>query len=94
MVVGDEASFSIDKDVSGVLLQYPATDGSIHDYKVTHCPPAYIDRGDRRFPTASKHLMLSSLCNCWCYHTCAKVKMTIVMTDQNKHVLDNMTPCT
>lgn len=36
VVVGDEASFNIDKDVSGVLLQYPATDGSIHDYKVTH----------------------------------------------------------
>ncbi|EIE25206.1 glycine dehydrogenase [Coccomyxa subellipsoidea C-169] len=33
VVVGDEASFNIDKDVSGVLLQYPATDGSIHDYK-------------------------------------------------------------
>lgn len=37
VVVGDEASFSIDKDVSGVLLQYPCTDGSIHDYKVTDC---------------------------------------------------------
>ncbi len=36
VVVGDEASFSFDKDVSGVLLQYPATDGSIHDYKVTY----------------------------------------------------------
>jgi hypothetical protein len=34
VVVGDEASFSFDKDTSGVLLQYPATDGSIHDYKV------------------------------------------------------------
>ena len=32
--VGDEKSFNIDKDVSGVLLQYPATDGSVHDYKV------------------------------------------------------------
>jgi glycine dehydrogenase len=31
--VGDENSFNIDKDVSGVLLQYPATDGSIHDNK-------------------------------------------------------------
>ena len=34
VVVGDEASFDFDKDTSGVLLQYPATDGSIHDYKV------------------------------------------------------------
>ena len=33
--VGDEKSFNIDKDVSGVLLQYPATDGSVHDYKVS-----------------------------------------------------------
>ena len=32
--VGDENSFNFDKDVSGVLLQYPATDGSVHDYKV------------------------------------------------------------
>ncbi|GAB4823399.1 hypothetical protein N2152v2_010445, partial [Parachlorella kessleri] len=31
--VGDEASFELGKDVCGVLLQYPATDGSIHDYK-------------------------------------------------------------
>lgn len=47
VVVGDEASFSFDKDVSGVLLQYPATDGSIHDYKVTHLlsclPPSFIN---------------------------------------------------
>ena len=26
--------FNIDKDVSGILVQYPATDGSVHDYKV------------------------------------------------------------
>lgn len=31
--VGDENTFNVDKDVSGVLVQYPATDGSIHDYK-------------------------------------------------------------
>lgn len=36
VVVGDESSFTFDKDVSGVLLQYPATDGSIHEYKVMH----------------------------------------------------------
>ena len=34
VLVGDESSFKFDKDTSGVLLQYPATDGSIHDYKV------------------------------------------------------------
>ena len=32
--VGDEAFFSMDSDVCGILLQYPATDGSIFDYKV------------------------------------------------------------
>ena len=34
VVVGDESSwdFSTAKDVCGILLQYPATDGSIHDY--------------------------------------------------------------
>eukprot|EP00884_Botryococcus_braunii_P013742 jgi/Botrbrau1/22369/Bobra.0002s0046.1 len=31
--VGDESKFVIDKDVCGVLVQYPATDGSITDYK-------------------------------------------------------------
>jgi glycine cleavage system pyridoxal-binding protein P len=35
VVVSDEADFNIDKDVSGILLQYPATDGSIHDYKAS-----------------------------------------------------------
>ena len=33
VIVGPEADFAIDKDVSGVLIQYPATDGSIYDYK-------------------------------------------------------------
>ena len=32
--VGDEAKFTVDKAVSGVLVQYPATDGTVHDYKV------------------------------------------------------------
>lgn len=32
--VGDESKFVVGKDVSGVLVQYPATDGSVHDYKV------------------------------------------------------------
>jgi len=31
--MGDEAGFEFGSDVCGVLLQYPATDGSIHDYK-------------------------------------------------------------
>jgi glycine dehydrogenase len=32
--VMDESAFDFGKDVCGVLVQYPATDGSIHDYKV------------------------------------------------------------
>lgn len=32
--VGDDTKFNVDKDVSGVLVQYPATDGTVHDYKV------------------------------------------------------------
>ncbi|KAI8106487.1 hypothetical protein M9435_001031 [Picochlorum sp. BPE23] len=31
--VSSEADFSMDKDVCGVMVQYPATDGSISDYK-------------------------------------------------------------
>ena len=34
VIIGDEAAFAFDKDVSGVLLQYPATDGSVLDYSV------------------------------------------------------------
>lgn len=30
----DEDNFQLGSDVCGVLVQYPATDGSIHDYKV------------------------------------------------------------
>lgn len=37
VVVGDEQSFAVDKDTCGVLLQYPATDGTVHDYKVWRC---------------------------------------------------------
>jgi hypothetical protein len=29
----DEGSFVYGKDVCGVLLQYPATDGTVEDYK-------------------------------------------------------------
>ena len=32
--VGDEKQFQFGRDVCGVLLQYPATDGVVHDYKV------------------------------------------------------------
>lgn len=32
-VVSDEANFEFGKDVCGVLIQYPATDGTIHDYR-------------------------------------------------------------
>jgi hypothetical protein len=31
--VVDEDSFVYGKDVCGVLVQYPATDGSVHDYR-------------------------------------------------------------
>ena len=33
VVVGDHRAFSFDDDVFGVLLQYPATDGALHDYR-------------------------------------------------------------
>ena len=32
VVVGDHQDFAFDDDVFGVLLQYPATDGALHDY--------------------------------------------------------------
>jgi len=32
VAVGDHRKFAIDEKVCGVLLQYPATDGAIHDY--------------------------------------------------------------
>ena len=36
VVVGDEGAFDLSaKDVCGVLVQYPATDGSIKDYSVS-----------------------------------------------------------
>lgn len=34
VVVQDEAQFEMASDVCGILLQYPATDGSIHNYRV------------------------------------------------------------
>jgi glycine dehydrogenase len=33
VVVGDAATFAFDERVFGVLLQYPATDGGVHDYR-------------------------------------------------------------
>jgi glycine dehydrogenase len=33
VVVGDHASFDFDKTVFGALVQYPATDGTVHDYR-------------------------------------------------------------
>jgi len=49
--VGDEAGFEFGSDVCGVLLQYPATDGSIHDYKA-RAPRAR--RRPERQPHASR----------------------------------------
>jgi glycine dehydrogenase len=33
IVVGDADAFTFDESVFGVLLQYPATDGGVHDYR-------------------------------------------------------------
>jgi glycine dehydrogenase len=33
VVVGDHASFAFDKSVFGALVQYPATDGTVYDYR-------------------------------------------------------------
>ncbi|HUE76780.1 MAG TPA: aminomethyl-transferring glycine dehydrogenase, partial [Longimicrobiales bacterium] len=33
IVVGDHHAFELDDDVFGILLQYPATDGALHDYR-------------------------------------------------------------
>ena len=59
--VGDEKSFTIDKDVSGVLLQYPATDGSVHDYKVS----VSLLQGRLALPGC-----LASISSAWWWHSC------------------------
>lgn len=51
--VGDESKFEVDKDVSGVLVQYPATDGSVLDYKVDSTMP---------FLLSTRILMMCSSC--------------------------------
>ncbi|PNH03089.1 Glycine dehydrogenase [decarboxylating] 1, mitochondrial [Tetrabaena socialis] len=38
-VVVDEDKFTYGKDVCGVLVQYPATDGTVADYKASGCVP-------------------------------------------------------
>jgi glycine dehydrogenase len=38
VVVGDHRTFTFDKNVFGALVQYPATDGTVHDYR------AFIER--------------------------------------------------
>lgn len=43
--VMDESKFDFGKDVCGVLVQYPATDGSISDYKVCICRVRGAARG-------------------------------------------------
>ena len=46
VVVGDHGRFEFTDDVFGALLQYPATDGAIHDYaafcKKAHAADAYV----------------------------------------------------
>ena len=47
--VGKEEQFNIDKDTCGILLQYPATDGAMHDYKVRSfmlLRPKYLPASD------------------------------------------------
>lgn len=39
VLVSSEDDFQFDRDVSGILLQYPATDGAVHDYKVSAFTP-------------------------------------------------------
>ena len=58
VVVSDEANFDLAKDVCGVLLQYPATDGSIHDYSTIarRCADAKV-----RVVVASDLLALTKL---------------------------------
>lgn len=53
--VMDEADFDMGSDVCGVLVQYPATDGAIHDYKA-RCPAGswgWQQRMGARVPAAS-----------------------------------------
>ena len=42
--MSSEEDFKFDKDVSGILMQYPATDGAVHDYKVSYlcCRGLYL----------------------------------------------------
>ncbi len=40
VMVGDYASFEFSEDVFGALVQYPATDGAVHDYR-TFCGKAH-----------------------------------------------------
>ena len=45
VLVSSEEDFKFDKDVSGILMQYPATDGAVHDYKVSHCSCRWLFAG-------------------------------------------------
>ena len=58
VLVSNEADFDFNKDVCGVLLQYPATDGSIENYKV-RCWHALVD-----FAPVPEHSSLPSACCC------------------------------
>ena len=46
--VGGASQFNVDKDVSGVLVQYPDTDGSVHNYKVCSSCPLYLHTSTMR----------------------------------------------
>ncbi len=59
VLVSSEEDFKFDKDVSGILMQYPATDGAVHDYKVSYrcCCSPYILRS-----TSLYRLHLTNVC--------------------------------
>jgi glycine dehydrogenase len=56
VVVGDHEDFAITDDVFGVLLQYPATDGTVFDYR------AFIQRAHDQRAIATVAADLLSLC--------------------------------
>lgn len=82
-VVVDEDKFEFGKDVCGVLVQYPATDGTISDYKVRgeeqcdHWGTAHMmsSRMTLSFVAHTLHLgkyecLPMGVCTAWGAHVC------------------------
>ena len=80
--VGDEASFNVDKDVSGVLVQYPATDGSVHDYKVRSVITAAFDVSQTHGICAIRLEIAVNQHNCCCFDTSPKPFHTAALSIQ------------